>query len=70
MNREDLEKTVFLAVLKLDKVTLPSFSRFISYLLGSGFRDGFIKLSLGCFFLKEYLELLANFVIESIFGSY
>lgn len=29
-----------------------------------------MKLSLGCFFRMEYLEARANFVIDSIFGSY
>lgn len=72
MNLADLENTVFFDVLKLDRVTLPSFSKLISYLLGSGFtlREGFMKLSLGCFFLKEYFELLANLVMDSTFGSY
>lgn len=70
MNLADLENTVFLEVLKLDSVTLPSFSKLTLYLLGSGLRSGLMKLSLGCFFLKEYLEDLANLVMDSRLGSY
>lgn len=68
MNLEDFGKTAFLGVLKFETVTLPSFSRTTSYLVGSGLGLLFKKLSLGCFFLIEYFELLANFEIVSYFG--
>ena len=65
MNRADLAKTAFLGFLKFEMVTLPYFSRLTSYLVGSGFRLTLMKLSLGCFFLIEYLELLAYLLIVS-----
>ena len=70
MNRDDLGKTVFLGVLKVDRVSLPSFSRSTLYFDGSGFKFALMKLSLACFFLMEYLELLTNLVIVSKLGLY
>jgi hypothetical protein len=70
MKRDDLGKTVLLGVLKVDRVSLPSFSRSTLYLEGSGFKLTLMKLSLACFFLMEYLELLANLVIVSKLGEY
>ncbi len=64
MNLADFENTVFLEVLKFERVTFPSFSKLTSYLLGSGLGLIFKKLSLGCFFLKENRELLAYFVMD------
>jgi hypothetical protein len=55
-----LAKTVFFGVLKLDSVTLPSFSMLELYLLGSGLSLGMIKLSTECFFPSEFLGLLLN----------
>ena len=68
--RDDLGKTVFFGVLKVDRVSLPSFSRITLYLDGSGLRLALIKLSLACFFLMEYFELLANLETDSKLGLY
>ena len=63
MNLADLANTAFFGFLKLETVTLPDFSRLLSYLVGSGLGLILIKLSLACFFLMEYLELLAYLLI-------
>jgi hypothetical protein len=70
MKRDDLGKMVFLGVLKVDSVSLPSFSSSTLYFDGSGFKLALMKLSLVCFFLMEYLELLANLEIVSKLGLY
>ena len=70
INLEDFAKTVFFGVWKLESVTFPYFSRLTSYFVGSGLGLFLIKLSLGCFFLIEYFELLAYFVILSRLGLY
>jgi hypothetical protein len=49
MNLYDFAKTAFLVDLKLDSVTLPSFSMLVSYLDAYGLALGFRKVSIGLF---------------------
>ena len=70
MKRADLQKTGFLEVLKLERVDLPFFYRLKSYLLGSGFRSGLIKLSAATFVPKEKPGFFLNLEIELVVGLY
>ena len=70
MKREDLANTVFFGFLKLERVTLPYFSRLTLYLEGSGLGLYLMKLSDGFFLRMEYFELLAYLDMESKLGLY
>lgn len=70
MKRADFANTGFLDVLKLDKVVLPFFSRLTSYLFGSGFESGWIKLSKVCLAPKEKLGVFLNLDVDRIVGLY
>lgn len=66
----DFAKTAFLLDLKVDKVTLPSFSMLVSYLEASGLESGLRKESSSVLLLIEHLGLSRNLLVELIFGLY
>ena len=66
----DFAKTAFLLDLKVESVTLPSFSMLVSYLEASGLESGLRKESSSVLLLIEHLGLSLNLLVELIFGLY
>lgn len=56
--------------LKLDKVTLPSFSKLVSYLEASGLKLGLMKVSSELLCPIDSLGLPLNLLVEFILGLY
>lgn len=66
----DFAKTAFLLDLKVDNVTLPSFSMLVSYLDASGLVSGLRKESSSVLLLIEHLGPSLNLLVELILGLY
>jgi hypothetical protein len=68
MKRSDLAKTAFLVDLKLESVTLPSFSMLVSYFVASGLKFGLMNVSTEFLWPIEHFGLSRNLLEEFAFG--